>query len=198
MLPATIHLVDRSPDLVRAWKAAFSDAKGVHITEGDFFSVEADAIVSPANSFGYMNGGLDLAIVQKLGAHVETEVQQAIANEHFGELPVGSAVAIETQHPQWPYLIAAPTMRVPMFLKDSLNPYLSFRAALLAARAVNMRAAKMKIRSILCSGMGTGIGAVPPTTCARQMRIALHQVTGTGVVPPAREIQALHRALVNS
>lgn len=55
-----IHLRDINPAVVDAWKAAFGDAHGVRVSCGSIFDLAADAIVSPANSFGHMDGGIDL------------------------------------------------------------------------------------------------------------------------------------------
>jgi len=51
-----------------------------------------------------------------------------------GSADVGAAEIVETDAPQIPYLIAAPTMRVPMILKHRVHPYLAARAALLPVR----------------------------------------------------------------
>jgi hypothetical protein len=56
----TIHLRDINAALVAAWERAFADAPDVIVTRGDLLEHAADAVVSPANSFGYMDGGIDL------------------------------------------------------------------------------------------------------------------------------------------
>jgi O-acetyl-ADP-ribose deacetylase (regulator of RNase III) len=38
----------------------FKGVENVRISGGDIFELKADAIVSPANSFGYMDGGIGL------------------------------------------------------------------------------------------------------------------------------------------
>lgn len=57
-----IYLVDSSLSLIQAWQQVFAKQALVHIYHGDYFDIAADAIVSPSNSFGIMDGGLDLAI----------------------------------------------------------------------------------------------------------------------------------------
>lgn len=74
-------LIDRDARLVAAWREAFRDVDGVEAVHGDFFSVHADAMVSPANSFGIMDGGLDLAIRETLGVHVEQRVRERIPED---------------------------------------------------------------------------------------------------------------------
>jgi O-acetyl-ADP-ribose deacetylase (regulator of RNase III) len=195
MLAQHVSLIDHDAALVRAWGEAFEDVEGVSVHEADFFSIPADAMVSPANSFGIMDGGLDAAIRNELGFAVEKAAQRAIVERHHGELPVGSAEIVETGHPAWPYLIVAPTMRVPESVSQTLNPYLAFRAALLAIRARNALSEAPVIRSVVCPGLGTGIGAVEPRRCAVQMRMAFKQVFGPARLPSFAAIHGLHRAL---
>ena len=148
----------------------------VHAHTGDLFSRGADAIVSPANSFGFMDGGLDLVLSQRLGWHVERRARERILSEHDGELPVGLALIVPTDRDDFPFLVCAPTMRVPMDVSDTANAHLAFRAILRAVRDHNAHADLRPIRSVRCAGLGTGNGLMPPQRCARQMRHAYEVV----------------------
>jgi O-acetyl-ADP-ribose deacetylase (regulator of RNase III) len=130
MRPA-IHLHTFDSDMAVAWGQAFESDDGIQIIEGDILVGTADAVVSPANSFGYMDGGIDLAYRNFFGMKVQHRVRGKIHADHFGELPVGQAVIVETDHPLLPFLIVAPTMRVPDRIGDTVNVYLAFRAALI-------------------------------------------------------------------
>jgi O-acetyl-ADP-ribose deacetylase (regulator of RNase III) len=106
-----------------------------------------------------------------------------IRTRHHGELLVGSAEVVETGSLRIPFVIAAPTMRVPMILHDTLNPYLAARAVLLLIRhgVVPMGAlAGERIETVITSvafpGLGTGVGQVNPDICARQVRTAIEEV----------------------
>jgi O-acetyl-ADP-ribose deacetylase (regulator of RNase III) len=191
-------LVDHSGPLVRAWGAAFEDQENVKCVQGDFFAHAAGAMVSPANSFGIMDGGLDLAIRNELGHKVQDLVQARILEDHHGELTVGAAVVVETGNAKWPLLIAAPTMRVPESVAQTVNAYTAFRAVLLAVRRYNAEHAERPIRTVLCPGLGTGIGGLDPTRCATQMRMALLQISGPPRIPSFAQIHAVHRALRTS
>ncbi len=191
-------LVDRRGPLARARESAFEDHDEVHVVTGDFFDHPADAMVSPANSFGIMDGGLDLAIRDTLGHAVQDAVQARILAEFHGELPIGAAVVVETGHASWPLLIAAPTTRVPESVAQTVNAYLAFRAVLLAVRAHNAGSPTRPIGSVLCPGLGTGIGALDPTRCAVQMRLAYKQVQAPARIPSFAQIHAVHRALRTS
>ena len=197
-LPRTFVLIDRAPSLVAAWTQCFSDHSEFEALEADFFSRPADAMVSPANSFGIMDGGLDLAIRDRLGFEVQREAQRVILERHHGELHVGQAEVIETKHEDWPHLVIAPTMRVPESVGRTLNAYLAFRATLLAVCRFNEAAGSRVIDSIVCPGLGTGIGGMDAQRCALQMRMAYRQVSGPARVPSYRQIHQTHQALVQS
>ena len=183
-----ILLVDRGPAMVRAWRSAFADRDDVEVFEDDYFARPAAAMVSPANCFGIMDGGLDLAIRDTLGHSMQTRVQRAIVENHHGELPIGAAEIVETGDERWPLLVVAPTMRVPETVAQTLNAYLAFRAVLLAC-------ARREVSSLVCCGLATGIGAMEPQRAAVQMRMALLHATGPARIPSFAQIHATHHAL---
>jgi O-acetyl-ADP-ribose deacetylase (regulator of RNase III) len=194
-LPSTIYLIDRSAPLVAERKAQFSDCAAVAAIAGDYFHRPADAMVSPANSFSIMDGGLDLAIRDELGFAVERAVQAVIAERHHGELPVGCAEIVETNHPRWKYLIAAPTMRVPEPIPFTINAYLAFRAILVVVENLNKKLARREIDSLVWSGLGTGVGGVSAVKCARQMRAAYQTMKAPAGIRSFHGIHEFHKAL---
>lgn len=195
-IPERILLKDLNWRLVDAWTDAFADVPSVIVSDDDFFSEPADAVVSPANSFGFMDGGLDLIIRSTLDG-IEEAVQKMIVAKHHGELPVGSAEVVPTSHPRWPYLICAPTMRVPENISRSVNAYLAFRAALLAVVRFNASEPGRKICSMIVPGLGTGVGRLDARRCATQMRIAYDSVLSSGNIPSFQAIHATHVKLLS-
>jgi O-acetyl-ADP-ribose deacetylase (regulator of RNase III) len=184
MTDIVFQLRDIDSGVVEAWKRYFKGVDDVLVSQGDIFDLEADAIISPANSFGYMDGGIDLVYVRRFGWELQDRLQSHLREQHDGELPVGQAAVVETFDPAIPLLISAPTMRVPMNVSRSVNAYLAFRAAIRAARQHN-REQPGSIRRILCPGLCTAIGRMPPDTAARQMAAAyqtcvLRQMIGAG------------------
>lgn len=174
-----IILVDLQDELLRAWHDIAGDKKYVTIYHGSIFDTQCDALVSPANSFGFMDGGLDMAISEFFGWHVQEKLQKLIQEKHHGELLVGAAEIIETAHPKIPYVISAPTMRVPMILKETVNVYLAIRAVLLLVRFgkfENGVAIADKVRVVALPGMGTGVGRVSPEIFVRQMKRAVEEI----------------------
>ncbi len=169
--PLRLHLRDRTPEIVLAWREHFGEAGDVEISCGDIFGAVADAIVSPANSFGFMDGGIDLAYSLRFGWALQDRLQALLRDHHDGELPVGQAVVVATEDQAIPWVVSAPTMRVPMNVAQTVNAFLAFRAALRAVKDFN-RDAERPIRSLLCPGLGTSVGAMEPSVCARQMHYA--------------------------
>ncbi len=174
-----IVLADVQGTILRAWQEAAGDKAYVTTHHGSIFEVQCDALVSPANSFGFMDGGLDMAISQFFGWHVQERLQRLIQTKHHGELLVGAAEIVETDHPRIPYVISAPTMRVPMILKDTVAVYLAIRAILLLVKYgcfEDGAAIADKVKVVALPGMGTGVGQVPPAIFARQMKKAAEDV----------------------
>lgn len=168
MLTVSYCLRDIDPDLAAAWQRCFGHEPQVEVSCGDIFARRADAIVSPANSFGFMDGGIDRVYSQRFGWALQERLQARLHRDHDGELPVGQALIVETEDAEIPWLISAPTMRIPMDVADTLNAYLAFRAVVRAVKQHN-RSGAAPIRSVLCPGLGTAIGRMPADRCARQM-----------------------------
>ena len=169
--------------LARAWTQAFCGVPDITVVRGNIFDQPGGtALVSAANSFGVMQGGLDAQYVRAYRQHnvdIQTRVIESIFACYHGELPVGQALVVPTpEHPQWPFLIVAPTMRTPQTISRSMNPYLAFRALLLAISDWNNRHQEAQITQLACPGLGTGVGHIAPSRAARQMRAAWDAVHG--------------------
>jgi len=166
-----------------AWRESCADLKGVTVHKGSILEVDCDAIVSPANSFGFMDGGIDLLYNRHFGSHVQKRLQNLIRTCHNGELLVGTAEIVETGDERIPFVIAAPTMRVPLALSVGVNPYLAARAALILVKNGTFATGSRKgapvaesVKTLAFPGLGTGVGGVPPEVCARQVRAAIENV----------------------
>ena len=168
-------LVDPKVGMINAWKKHFGDLGSVSFIQGRFESVTTyDCMVSPANSFGLMDGGVDLAISQYFGWELMNQVQSRIQREFMGEQPVGTALIVPTGHPDHPWLAHAPTMRVPMDIRGTDHVYMAFRAVLVSVLTANSTGAQ--IESVLCPGLGTGYGKMNYDEAARQMRAAYDSI----------------------
>jgi O-acetyl-ADP-ribose deacetylase (regulator of RNase III) len=178
-----VILTARDEALAKAWERHCGEFAHVSVFRGSILDADCDAVVSPANSFGFMDGGLDMLYSQHFGWQVQERLQELIRTEHHGELLIGAAEIVETSNRRIPYLIAAPTMRVPMILRDSVNPYLAARAVFLLIKYGNFGRGALQgeriadvVQRVAFPGLGTGIGQVGPETCAHQMRTAIEEV----------------------
>jgi O-acetyl-ADP-ribose deacetylase (regulator of RNase III) len=165
-------LVDPNPSLCQAFKKHFKGLPNVKIVNGLFEHLpEFDCVVSAANSFGLMDGGVDLSIIGFFGIEVMDRVQQHIIDEYLGEQPVGTSFLLETRHSKHPFVAHTPTMRVPMPIAYTDSVYVATWAMLLAVRNHNKNH-EQKIKIVACPGLGTATGQVPVEEAARQMALA--------------------------
>ena len=165
-------LVDPNEAVCQAWASAFATYPGVAIVHGRFESLpEFDCMVSAANSFGLMDGGVDLAITRFFGVELMDRVQARILRDFLGEQPIGTSLIVETGHAKHPFVAHTPTMRFPMSISSTDNVYTAMWAMLLEVRRHN-GASSSPIRKVACPGLGTATGRVAPAEAARQMAIA--------------------------
>ena len=175
-----ISLCDQNPDIARALAAAFLDVEDVEVLEGDLLGLDCDALVSPANSFGYMDGGIDHHIDRFYEGDAQRKVLAIVAERFYGELPVGSAAIIEMVTRRFPFLVVAPTMRVPGDdLAGTIHAYLAMRAAFVALLNFH-RAGPGRIKTLAVPGLGTGVGGMAFDESARQMRAAYDMIISDG------------------
>jgi O-acetyl-ADP-ribose deacetylase (regulator of RNase III) len=180
--PLRLILVAPESVLCAAFREQFKEWPDVEVVHGYFEELpEFDCLVSPANSFGIMDGGMDAAIIRYFGESLMQRVQERILTEFLGEQPVGTSIIVETGHSQHPFLAHTPTMRVPMAVASTDYAYLAMWAMLLAVHRHN-RQSENPIRSIACPGLGTGTGWMPFPEAARQMALAYRHF----LAPPRR------------
>ncbi|MFJ6670360.1 macro domain-containing protein [Actinosynnema sp. NPDC091369] len=166
--------------LARAWLAVADGRTGVEVHRGSVLDIVAEAVVSPANSSGWMRGGID-AVYARAFPQVEGNVRSAVLGLHGGEVPVGEALVVPTGESEPEWLISAPTMRQPgeLLPGDTVHPYLAARAVLRlwsVGRLDDGRPLRSVVRTIAMPGLGTGVGGVAPATCARQVAAAWDEV----------------------
>jgi len=124
------------------------------IEKGDITQIVCDAIVNPANSYGYMGGGVAEAIKRVGGSEIEEEaIQQA-------PIKVGTAIATTAGTLSCKHVIHAPTMRKPAMHIGVENVKLATNAALKLAD-------ELGLKSIAIPGMGTGVGGISESKAAQ-------------------------------
>ncbi|WP_436493107.1 macro domain-containing protein [Actinokineospora sp. HUAS TT18] len=171
-----------SDELAAAWASVASGRDRVRVLRGSIVDSGADAVVSPANSYGWMRGGVDAAYAESFPT-VEQSVRSAVLAYHGGELPVGEALVVPTGVRRPPWLISAPTMREPSTVlpPDTVHPFLAARAVFRLWRDATLEdgtPVRTAVRSIAMPGLGTGVGHVEPAVCARQVAAAWDEVFG--------------------
>jgi O-acetyl-ADP-ribose deacetylase (regulator of RNase III) len=196
------HLILAAVDdvMAAAWAGAARGLPDVEVYRGSILDVKCDAVVSPANSFGFMEGGIDAVYVERFGLRIATRVRDQILEHHAGELMVGEASIIETGDRDIPFLICAPTMRVPMRLAGTVNPYLAARAVFRLVEHGHFMGAPFPgvavrdlVRVVAMPGLGTGTGGVAPERCAGQVRAAYEAVVMGKSQMPASLAEAISR-----
>lgn len=156
--------------LLAAWEKelpayrAILEAGGhtVAASVGDITTLTVAAVVSPANSHGYLRGGVDLAYARRFGPGLEVTLRKQIAALPDGLLPVGEALCVATNDAAIPYLVSAPTMKTPMRLAGP-EPVLA------ASEAAAACARRHELESLAFPGMGTGTGGLALDVAATAM-----------------------------
>ncbi len=128
----------------------------VVVQRRSILEVEVDAIVNPANSLGYMGGGVAGVIKRFGGDEIEREALSK------APIPVGSAVLTTAGRLRFRGVIHAPTMEEPAMRTTEEKVRKATRAALKLAD-------DLRFGSVAFPGMGTGVGRVPKDVAARAM-----------------------------
>ena len=128
----------------------------IEIQSGDITEAKVDAIVNPANTYGWMGGGVAGAIKQKGGEEIEKEI---VAKGH---MELGKAVSTTAGELPFKSIIHAPTMENPADKATSYNVAMAVKGALHFAD-------DQGYESIAVPGMGTGVGDFPVEEAAQLM-----------------------------
>ncbi|MDO5478506.1 MAG: macro domain-containing protein [Clostridia bacterium] len=167
-----IYLLDIEKLMILSWEKYFGKEKDVEIIHADFESFmkthKVDAVVSPANSFGLMDGGYDLAITDWFGESLQKKVQKYIIENYFGEQIVGTSFITDIPGSDV-RLIHTPSMRVPDIIEDASVVYQCMRSTL-------MTALKNGVEIIVIPAFGCGTGMLKEDDVARMMYFAYRQI----------------------
>lgn len=180
-----IHFISLSTNLPKHCANIFSNYPNITYSVGQIQKCNPhDCIVSPANSFGQMDGGIDAVLSYMLQKNYDTEyigrkVRKVIAEEYYGHQPIGTCILLETDNEKYPFLAHAPTMTTPENVVGTLNAYYAFKAVLCSVVNHNKKS-KHKIKSILTTTFCTGCGEMRLDTSLKQMRYA-YDVVNNGI-----------------
>lgn len=172
------QIYDRSKTMVNSWKnyfhPVFVDTMSVEFIHDNFINFMEkhdrciDAVVSPANAYGLMDGGYDAAITEYFGRDLQLSIQNKIIEEYFGEQPVGTSISIKIPNSDV-LLIHTPTMRTPSAIKDPTIIYQCMRTTLIEA-------IKNKCESVVIPAFGGQTGRLNADVIAKMMYLAYLQI----------------------
>lgn len=167
-----LWLIHPADEMCEAFRLRFAGLPNVRVIRGRFEDLEPhDCFVTAGNAFGIMTAGIDAAVIRRFGEPLMEQVQHRIMDQYFGEQPVGTAFIQPTHDRNIPFIVHAPTMRVPGNIEGTDKVYSATWAALLAIQAHNQGSGS-RIEVVAFPAMGTGFGGMPFSEAARQMAVA--------------------------
>jgi O-acetyl-ADP-ribose deacetylase (regulator of RNase III) len=171
----TIKIIffDKDYNKINKYKNVLSHIPNFEFIHSDFDQImlnkNINAIVSPANSYGYMNGGIDSNINMFLN-NIQPIVQNQISKYGFLDqagrnyLPVGKCIVVKSTNNF--YLFVTPTMQTPKkILPGENNVSIAFFALLQIISQWNTKYPLI----IACPCLGTGVGMLDPELSAQQI-----------------------------
>jgi O-acetyl-ADP-ribose deacetylase (regulator of RNase III) len=172
----TLIFFDINNDLIKKYKEIINSKKinllfVVSDVESLLNKYKFNAIISPANSLGNMNGGID-KVYKKIFPSVEQLVidkkdKLKMAKSGIGYyIPVGQNIIVAVNHKSCQYVIVAPTMFTPRNIEGTNNIYLAFYGILQKYYDKDI--------IIACPGLGTGVGGMNQAESATQIMNAIN------------------------
>jgi O-acetyl-ADP-ribose deacetylase (regulator of RNase III) len=217
-------IVTKNTVFIDRCKEYFSSNPNVTIYNGLIQDIkrEGAAFVSPANSLGFMDGGIDEALSRHMFPGCEKEVKRKIAElavqepqaniispasqgnqGEFGHKTLLGRPYLRVGSAQWIYvnegksvLISAPTMFLPHPIKGTQNVYWAMQASLLAMKKVT-KESKGCIDTMVITSMGCGVGCMDAEEAALQVLAAWKEYE-TGTFPEEVEDKGIHYVLLQS
>jgi O-acetyl-ADP-ribose deacetylase (regulator of RNase III) len=169
-------------------RAAFANNPTVRVVEGDVRSIPQHntVFVSPANSLGFMDGGIDLALSRDIFPRIQRRVQERIRRiglqTALGRyyLPVGSAIYIPVPD-TYSGLVVAPTMFLPHTVSHTQNAYWS------AVAAFMMHKKCFPVADLVLTSHCCGWGGMSAADSVEQMKRAYEDVLAGNTPPVLKE-----------
>ena len=156
-------------------------------------------LVSPANSCGFMDGGID-AVYMDMFPGIEDRVKARIARcvttetQHgIRALPIGSAILVSTGDPMIKLLACVPTMMMPGNIQGTYNVYWAMRGLLRLMDRVQCSSPIV----VALPALGTGVGKLDPDVSAHQVTSAIddHYRGNSAVCDPECKVDVVDEDL---
>lgn len=160
-----IILFDINKKMCEAWEKEFYgcyDIKIMNIEVSELDSI--DYLVSAGNSYGIMNGGIDLAIRNLIGMELQDRIQWTIISKYRKLfLPVGDNIVVYGNE-KYKNIIYAPTMEFPSLItKDNISN-IFFNCLVSSAHG-----------DMACCGLGALSGGLPVDIVAKEMKFGYNK-----------------------
>ncbi|TBU22315.1 macro domain-like protein [Dichomitus squalens] len=202
-MPVKFILFDISPKLVSAWNESFPNLVSKDVLENitikgaslEDLNMPFDTVVSPANSFGRLDGSFDQVLSDWIAPEDDndalTHAAQAVLYARWrGYAPAGTCTLVPLGKTKCAnnklgvrHVALCPTMRIPESVRwhkevvyncvwsllveiDNHNEAIAEDSEGAARRGLR------EIETVAMTGLATGVGRVPVDMCARQMALA--------------------------
>jgi O-acetyl-ADP-ribose deacetylase (regulator of RNase III) len=168
-----IHFIHLHSSFIDEMKQLFMNEKNTTYSVCDVkeMSIKNVAFVSPANSIGFMDGGIDYVYSRIMFPGLQQNLQKQIKNLGYTTflgrpyLPIGSGIIIPVGLKTC--IIACPTMFLPHDVSTTRNAYYAFMAALLCFKKYTKK--HPTIKTLVCPALCTGYGKMSEKQAALQM-----------------------------
>ena len=160
---------DLDIQVIQAYKNAIKKGNlNIPCYQEDIFNSEkGSTLVSPANTYGIMDGGLDQEFLNFFGYELQTQVLNYLDNMHEGKLDIGKSQIIPTNHNKYKHIIITPTIEKPGFRSSPKNIYDATKSIINETTKFNKGApVSFKIKNLVIPGLGTGFGDMIPQESA--------------------------------
>lgn len=145
----------------------------------DISQLQYDCLVSPANSYGELKGGVDMCYYMNLGKEdLQNAIYHVIKNKFYGEILIGQCCCfpLEVFNPGLgpKYLLLCPTMTIPADVSQTRNAYYFARALL--TKLFELKKLNIEIKTVLCPIPCVGVGQMDSKMAAMQIDLAFDSI----------------------
>lgn len=163
-----ISFIDENPEVISSLVNRFrTNSEGCKFINGSIFDYGGGTLISPANRYGNMDGGIDRAYAEKF-PDIEARLEKFLSVKG-GMIDFGESIIVPTYDNKYPHIIFSPTIDRPGDLAHPENIRNATKAVLKKAIRYNMKGPKKPITNLLFPGLGTGYGNLEPKIAAREM-----------------------------
>lgn len=187
MLNFNIILCSKFYDCKKEYDKHLSKYSNIRYYHGDFINLknEFNCIVSPANSYCIMDGGLDGVITRYINKdNFNNYVQNKLIEKTGGYNQEGGCVLIPLHNQKCQYLACCTTMHIPKAITDLkiiYNCYWNLIAKIYSFNNKNVN--RMKIYNVVCCPLGTGVGNVSHDISLELFDLAINNFLNIQLLP---------------